>query len=408
VTKGLLDGVVVLDLGRVLAAPLAGQYLADMGADVLKIERPNTGDDARAYGPPFLQDTDGNNLDQSAFFLSANRNKKSVTIDYAKPAGLKILKDLIAGADVLIENFKAGALAKYGLDFASVHQINPRLVYCSISGFGQEGPLAHRPGFDGVFQAMSGLMSLIGQPDGSPGEGPLRVGVSIVDVITAYQAVIGILAALRESERTGKGQQVDVALLDSAIASLSHVAQLYLMTGEVPARQGNGSFAGAPSSTYQCAEGSIYIVGGANQHFAALCRTIDRPDLIQDKRFLSVASRIAHRQVLNEELCDEFKGRTAIEWTDLLDKAGVPAGPVNDLKEVFEDPQVRSRSMRRTVPHPKSGTLDLLGNPLNFSANPIENYAPPPELGADTERVLTERLGLSGEDIAALRQQGTI
>jgi crotonobetainyl-CoA:carnitine CoA-transferase CaiB-like acyl-CoA transferase len=407
-SKGLLSGVTVIDLGRVLAAPLAAQCLADMGAEVLKIERPGSGDDARSYGPPFLKDGDGNNTDQTAFFLSANRNKKSITIDYAKPAGQALLNRLIAGADVLIENFKAGTLRKYYLDFDAVHRLNPRLVYCSISGFGQTGPLSHRPGFDGIFQAMSGLMSTTGQPDGTPGEGPLRVGISIVDILTAYQAVIGILAALRASESSGVGQHIDLALLDSAIAAMSHGAQLFLMTGESPPRPGNGSFAGAPSGTYPCSEGMIYVVGSNNHQFAGLCRTIGREELIEDERYATIVARITNREALNAELKSNFLSRTAEEWTELLDHVGVPAGPVLDLEDVFALPQVKHRRMVRSAPHPTAGTVDLVANPLNLSAAPIDAYAAPPELGADTQRVLVDRLGLSHAEIDELRRQSAI
>jgi crotonobetainyl-CoA:carnitine CoA-transferase CaiB-like acyl-CoA transferase len=407
-SKGLLSGVTVIDLGRVLAAPLAAQCLADMGAEVLKIERPGYGDDARSYGPPFLKDVDGSNTDQTAFFLSANRNKKSITIDYAKPAGRALLKRLITGADVLIENFKTGTLRKYDLHFDAVHRLNPRLVYCSISGFGQTGPLSHRPGFDGIFQAMSGLMSTTGQPDGRPGEGPLRVGISIVDVLTAYQAVIGILAALRASEDSGVGQHIDVALLDCAIAAMSHGAQLFLMTGEVPRRSGNGSFAGAPSGTFRCAVGMIYVVGSNNHQFAGLCRTIGRLELLKDERYATVVARITNREALNAELQGDFLSRTAEEWTELLDEAGVPAGPVLDLEQVFAQPQVKHRRVVRSAPHPTAGVVELVANPLNFSDAPIDTYVAPPQLGADTQRVLVDRLGLSQVEIDELRRVAAI
>lgn len=406
-TPGALDGVRVLDLGRVLAAPLAGQLLGDLGADVIKVERPGVGDDSRGYGPPFLPAPDGPGI--AGFYLSCNRNKRSVTIDHATPEGQALLRRLAAGCDVLIENFRPGVLAKYGLDYASLAADNPRLVYCSVTGFGQDGPYRDRPGYDGVFQAMSGMMSVSGLPDGVPGGGPMKVGVSMVDVLAGLYAGNAILAALRHRDAGGgTGQHIDLSLLDCGLAALSHYAQNYLVSGEVPARRGNGGYGGIPSQSFRCADAEIFLVAGTDRQFAALCGVLRRPELAADPRFSTVPARIAHRGELLAVLDAVFVTRPAAEWIAALEAADVPVGPVNTLAEVFDNPQIRHRGATTTVAHPRAGAIDLLRNPIRLSRTPIDSYAPPPDLGGDTAEVLASVLGLTEREIADLRAGGVI
>ena len=398
-----LAGVRVLDLSRVLAGPLTGQMLADLGADVIKIERPGVGDDSRTYGPPFLTDRDGEPTDTAAFYLACNRNKQSVTVDHSTSAGQQLIRRLAACSDVLIENFRTGTLAKYGLDYAALREVNPRLVYLSITGFGQTGPYAERPGYDGVFQAMSGMMSVSGHP-----EEPMKVGVSMVDILTSLYASTAVLAALRHRDRSEEGQHIDLSLLDCGVASLSHFAMNYLVSGEVPVRRGNGGFGGVPSQAFQCADRPIFLVAGNDRQFRAFCAAADRPDLPQDPRFADTPGRIAHRESLLPELAKIFRARPRDEWLALLAAHDVPASPVNEMPEVFADPQIQHRGMLVEVEDPVAGGIPMPGNPLRFSGTPIERYTHPPRLGEHTGEVLGRVLGLTEAEVAELRARGVV
>ncbi|WP_406443153.1 CoA transferase [Streptomyces sp. NBC_00631] len=393
-----LAGIRVLDLSRILAAPLATQMLADLGAEVIKVERPGTGDDSRTYGPPFAPGTD-----TAAFYLSCNRNKRSVTVDHASAEGQEVIRALAARSDVLVENFRTGTLAKYGLDHESLRELNPRLVYLSVTGFGQSGPYAQRPGYDGVFQAMSGMMSVSGHP-----EEPMKVGVSMVDILTGLYAATAVLAALRHRDATGEGQFVDLSLLDCGLASLSHFAMNYLVSGEVPARRGNGGYGGIPSQAFQCKDKPLFLVAGNDRQFAAFCTAADRTDLLRDPRFATTSARIAHRVEILPVLEAILRTRTRDEWLTVLDEHDVPAGPFNEMPEVFADPQIRHRGMLVEVEDPVSGRLPLLANPIRFTATPIEGYTRPPALGEHTSEVLTELGGLTAAQVEGLRARGIV
>ncbi|WP_406163618.1 CaiB/BaiF CoA transferase family protein [Streptomyces canus] len=393
-----LAGIRVLDLSRILAAPLATQLLADLGAEVIKVERPGTGDDSRAYGPPFAPGTD-----TAAFYLSCNRNKRSVTVNHASTEGQELIRALAARSDVLVENFRTGTLAKYGLDHESLRALNPRLVYLSVTGFGQTGPYADRPGYDGIFQAMSGMMSVSGHP-----EEPMKVGVSVIDILTGLYASTAVLAALRHRDATGEGQFIDLSLLDCGLASLSHFAMNYLVSGEVPQRRGNGGYGGIPSQAFPCKDRPIFLVTGNDKQFAAFCAAADRTDLLQDERFATTPARIAHREDILPVLEAILRTRTRDEWLTVLDAHDVPAGPYNEMPEVFADPQIQHRGMLIEVEDPASGQLPMLANPIRFTATPIEGYAPPPALGEHTAEVLTALAGVTDRQLAALRNRGVV
>ncbi|HEX4584363.1 MAG TPA: CaiB/BaiF CoA-transferase family protein [Burkholderiaceae bacterium] len=395
---GALSGVRVLDLSRVLAAPLAAQMLADLGAEVVKIERPGSGDEGRSYGPPFLQDRDGNSTGTAAFFLACNRGKKSVTVDLACAAGQDIVRRLAAQSDVLIENFRAGALGRYGLDAASLCKLNPRLVYCSVTGFGQDGPYAARPGYDGIFQAMGGVMCANGYPDE-----PMKIGISMVDILTGQNAAFAILAALRHRDQvSGQGQVIDMALLDCGVAALSHFAMNYLVSGEVPRRRGNGGFGGVPSQAFACSDGMIFVVAGNDAQFTAMCKALERPQWGEDSRFNHAAGRVVNRDALLELLAGVLRERTVAQWLARLEAADVPASPVNELPAVFDHPQVRHRGMLVQSEHPQAGPIRLLASPLRMSATPVTEYPAPPTVGQHTREVLRGRLGVSEAEIDAL------
>lgn len=402
---GALAGLRVLDLSRILAGPLVGQMLGDLGAEVIKIERPGKGDDAREMGPPFLKNQAGNESDTAGFFLSCNRNKQSVAIDISAPDGQALIRNLAQQCDVVVENFKAGTLARYGLDYEALQQINPDLVYCSITGFGQTGPLASKPGYDGIFQAMGGLMSVSGLPEGEPGGGPMKVGISIVDIITAYNAVIAILTALRHRDAGGGGQMIDLSLLDCGLAALTHFAQNYLITGEIPERRGNGGYGGIPSQAFQCADRQIFLVVGNNAQYERFCEAIGRPDLFSDPRFCTGPMRITNRKVIIPLLEEIFREKPAAHWVETIDAAGVPVCFVNDVAQAFAEPQIVAREMLRTVPHPLAGALPIIANPLRFSKTPIETYTAPPALGEHSADVLSRVLGMDAATIEALRSR---
>lgn len=397
-TSGSLSGIRILDLSRILAAPFATQLLGDLGAEVIKVERPGVGDDARQYGPPFFGDAqDG----QSGFYLSTNRNKRSITIDHSKPEGAELIRKLASVSDVVVENFRSGVLAKYGLDYDSLSSINPRLVYCSVTGFGQDGPYAMRAGYDGVFQAMSGMMSVSGVPDGEPGAGPMKVGVSMVDVLTGLYASSAILAALHHRDNhTGTGQYIDISLLDCGLASLSHYVQNFLVSGAPAPRRGNGGFGGIPSQAFRCSDADIFVVASTPKQFAGLAEALGRPELTDDPRFSTVSARIANRDLVLAELSSIFVTDTASNWVKRLEDADVPVSPVNTMPDVFENPQIVHRAMRV---HTEVPGLDLLSNPLRFSDTPVADYAPPPRLGQDTNDVLREVLDLTDTDLDDLR-----
>jgi crotonobetainyl-CoA:carnitine CoA-transferase CaiB-like acyl-CoA transferase len=403
-----LVGVKILDLSRVLAAPLATQLLGDLGAEVIKVERPGAGDEAREYGPPFLMGSEGRPTADSAFFLSCNRNKKSVTVDLARPEGQEIVGKLASQSDALVENFKTGGLKKYGLDYESLRAVNPSLIYCSVTGFGQTGPYAHKPGYDGVFQAMSGFMSVSGHPDHMPGGGPMKAGISIVDILTSFYAAVAILSALHHRDvNGGRGQYIDLALLDSGIASLSHYAMSYLVSGELPKRRGNGGFGGIPSQAFACADGQIFLVASNNTMFRRFCAAIGCPTLAADPRFAATADRIASRDALIAILAETFKSRTVAEWLSLLDEADIPASPVNDFAAALKNEQVKHREMLVNVEHPAAGTIPLLRNPIRYSETPIESYSAPPLAGQHTSQIL-QRLGYDEAAIASLRSRNIV
>jgi len=377
---GALSNLKVLDLSRILAGPWASQLLADLGADVTKVEHP-AGDDTRRWGPPFMTDKQGEATAESAYFLCTNRNKSSVCIDMSTEEGQRQLRDMACAADVLIENFKVGGLAKYGLDYESLAALNPKLVYCSITGFGQTGPYKHRPGYDFLVQAMGGLMSVTGQPDGEPGAGPQKVGVALTDIMTGLYASVGILAALRERDVSGLGQQVDLALFDVTAATLANQASNFLVGGQVPERLGNSHPNIVPYQSFATADGHCIIAVGNDQQFLKLLDVLALDALKDDPRFATNAQRVAHRELLVPQLQAVLAGRDKAYWLAVLEQAGVPAGPINRIDEVFADPQLIARGMVINVPHPDNADLQLVGNPIKLSRTPVVYHKAPPRLG---------------------------
>lgn len=405
---GPLKGLRVLDLSRVLAGPWATQIFADMGADVLKVERPGAGDDTRGFGPPWILDrTTGEQVD-AAYYASANRGKRSITLDFTTRAGQQIALRLATASDVLVENYKVGALAKYGLDYESVRTLNPRLIYCSITGFGQTGPYRNRPGYDFLIQGMGGLMSVTGERDDLPGGGPQRAGVALADVTTGMYASSAVLAALYHRERTGEGQYIDLALLDSQVSVLINQGMNWLIGGEVPRRSGNGHPNIVPYQAFATSDGHIILAVGNDEQFRRFCDAAGSPQLATDPRYLTIADRNANRDTLIPTLTDILRQRTTREWIAMLESAQVPGGPINTIKDVFEDPQVIARRMRVDLPHPRAGTLPSIANPIRFSGTPIEYTHAPPVLGQHTEEVLREVLGLEDTDIEQLRDARAI
>ena len=405
---GPLKDVLVLDLSRILAGPWATQVLADLGATVVKVERPGEGDDTRRWGPPWLKDGDGADTAESAYYLGANRGKQSVAIDFTRPEGAELVRALARRAQVVVENFKVGGLAKYKLDWPSLRAINPRLVYCSITGYGQTGPYAQRAGYDAAIQAEGGLMSITGEPDGAPGGGPQKVGVAVADLMTGMYAVAGILAALRHADATGEGQQIDLALLDTQVGWLANQAMNHLVGGVVPGRQGTAHPNIVPYQVMPAADGHFMLAVGNDAQFRRCCAVVGRPEWADDPRFASNAARVAHRADLVPLLAAELRRRPAREWLDALARETVPCAPVNTIDQVFADPQVRARDMRIDLPHPLGGTVPMVGSPLKLSATPVEYRAAPPLLGADTRAVLREQLGLAEAQVDALAAQGVI
>ena len=411
-----LHGVRVLDLSRVLAGPWCTQTLADLGADVIKVERPmrhgSGGDDTRGWGPPFLRDRQGRDTAEAAYYLGTNRNKRSVTVDVARPEGQALIRRLAAGSDVFVENFKVGDLARYGLDSASLLALNPRLVYCSITGFGQTGPYRDRAGYDYAVQGMGGLMSVTGPSrqeiaDDAPGGGPQKVGVAVADLFTGMYATTAILAALRHRDRTGQGQAIDMALLDTQVAMLANLGANYLVTGVAPQRAGNAHQNIVPYQVFEVADGHLILAVGNDGQFAKYCEVAGRPDLAQDPRFVRNADRVRHRSVLVPLLAEIMRQRTRADWLSALEAAKVPCGPINDLAEVFADPHVQARGMTVEMAHPLADTVRLVASPMKFSASPVQYRRPPPLLGEHTDEVLAEA-GLDRSEIAALRDAGVL
>jgi crotonobetainyl-CoA:carnitine CoA-transferase CaiB-like acyl-CoA transferase len=401
---GALDGVRILDLSRVLAGPWCTQLLADLGASVIKVERPGEGDDTRGWGPPWRDSETMPGVRMASYFMSANRGKRSVAIDMANPRGAELVRELAAQCDVVVENFKVGGLAKFGLGYADLAAINPRLVYCSITGFGQDGPYAERPGYDFIVQGMGGLMGVTGVPDGEP----MRAGVALTDIMTGMYAVNGILAALLHRERTGRGQHIDVALLDVQVATMANQALYYLVTGNNPGRHGNAHASIVPYQAFSTRNGDITVAGGNDGQFRRLCAVLGQPELAVDARYATNAARVQHRAALIATLQTLFAAWDQHALLAALEDAGVPAGPINTLSQVFADPQVRHRGMAFTQHSPAMGAVPAVRCPLRFSAAPVGSDLPPPVLGQDTEAVLAEVLGLARDQIKALAAAGAI
>ncbi|ODV11882.1 MAG: CoA-transferase [Rubrivivax sp. SCN 70-15] len=404
---GALAGLRILDLSRVLAGPWCTQTLADLGADVIKVERPGTGDDTRGWGPPFLKDRAGQDTAEAAYYLGTNRNKRSVTIDISRPEGQALVQRLADGCDVMVENFKVGDMARYGLDAASMRARRPRLIYCSITGFGQTGPYRDRAGYDYAVQGLGGLMSVTGERDDLPGGGPQKVGVAVADLFTGMYATVAILAALRHRDASGEGQVIDMALLDTQVAMLANLGANYLVTRQPPRRAGNAHQNIVPYQVFEVADGHLILAVGNDGQFERFCAVAGRPELAADERFAKNAGRVRHREVLVPLLATEMRKRSRADWLAALEAAKVPCGPINGLDEVFADPQVRSRQMTAVMPHPLAGTVELVASPMKLSATPVQQRRPPPLLGEHTDEVLAE-IGLGAGQIAALRRQGVV
>ena len=397
-----LAGIKVLDISRVLAGPWCGQMLADMGAEVIKIERPQSGDDTRHWGPPWLSGST-----ESAYYLCANRGKRSVTVDMAKPEGQALIKQLAAQSDVLLENFKVGGLKKYGLDYASLKALNPGLVYCSITGFGQESPYAHRAGYDFMIQAMGGLMSLTGKPDSESGGGPVKVGVAITDIFTGLYAANAVLAALYQRRDSGKGCHIDLALMDVQVGVLANQALNYLTSGQVPQRLGNAHPNIVPYQAFATADGHMIVAVGNDEQFRRFCQVIDQPQLAQDERFATNGSRVQHRDTLIPLLELALGAQPTDTWLSAFEAVGVPCGPINTLDRVFDDPHVKARGLKQTLPHSQAGEVNLVANPIRINGESLSATTAPPTLGEHTDSVL-DAIGISDEQRLALRQAGII
>jgi len=405
---GALSHIRVLDLSRVLAGPWCTQNLADLGADVLKIERPGTGDETRHWGPPFVKDEKGVFTTETAYFICINRNKRSITVDISKPEGQTIIRELVLQSDVVVENYKVGDLAKYGLDYASLTQIKPDLVYCSITGFGQNGPYAQRPGYDYIVQGMGGFMSITGEADNKPGGGPQKAGVGTADLFTGMYATTAILAALVHRERTGEGQYIDMALLDTQVAVMANVSSNYLCSDEIPQRWGNASPIIVPYQTFPTSDGWVIIAVGNDSQFRQFVTAGGQEQLADDALYSKNPQRVLNREQLIPLLETMTRRKTKAQWLGLLEEAGVPCGPINNIKEVFENEQVKARGLQFDMPHPTTGSMKLVASPMRMSKTPVEIYLAPPTLGQHTEEILHDRLKLDSEQIHNLRDQGII
>ncbi|MFC7555142.1 CaiB/BaiF CoA transferase family protein [Pseudoroseomonas wenyumeiae] len=391
--SGPLPRIRVLDMTRIFAGPWAAQILADFGAEVVKVEHPKGGDDVRRMGFP-QKDAEGKETGDTSSFLAMNRGKRSVALDIATPEGQADLRALASKADVFIENFKAGGLARYGLDYASLAEVNPRLIYCSITGFGQDGPYAALPGYDPIFQAMSGLLSVTGNPDGAPGAGPALVGYSVSDINAGFYATIAILAALHHRDTvSGKGQHIDLALLDAQVAAHSHIAMNYMVSGKMPVRAGTASQINTPWQSFDTADRPLMVAVGNDRQFAQFCTVLGLPEVPADPRFATNRQRMAHKPELLPLLQQALVARTAGEWVELLNAAGISSGPLNDFGAAMQDPQLRHRGMWQEMPHPRAGTMPFVANPVRFSDTPVEYGRAPPQLGEHTREVLEDWLG---------------
>jgi formyl-CoA transferase len=405
---GPLGHLTILDLSRVLAGPWCTQLLADLGATVIKIERPGMGDDTRAWGPPFLKDAAGRDTSEAAYYLACNRGKLSVAVDFTQPAGRQVVSDLALQADVLVENFKVGGLAKYGLDYARLAAANPRLVYTSITGFGQDGPYADRAGYDFIIQGMSGFMSVTGERDDLAGGGPQKAGVAITDLMTGMYAAVAILAALALRDRTGQGQWLDLALFDSAVAMMAVMGMNHLVAGTPPGRAGNAHQNIVPYQVFKCADGHLILAVGNDSQFAKFCAVAGRPEWAGDERFARNENRVRQRATLVPMVADVIALRTRRDWLEALEAVGVPCGPINTLDQVFADPQVRARGLRFDLPHGLAGAVPQVGVPVKMSGTPLVPGLAPPLLAEHTARVLRERLGFTDDAIAALAANGVV
>jgi len=405
---GPLSKIRVLDLSRVLAGPWASQNLADLGADVIKLERPKIGDDSRAFGPPWVKDREARDTRDSAYFTSANRGKRSVTLNIARPEGQAIARELAGLCDVLIENYKFGDLARYGLGYADLNAVNPRLIYCSVTGFGQTGPYREHPGYDFMIQGMGGMMSVTGEPDGAPGGGPQRAGVPIADIITGMYASIAICAALAHRAESGLGQHLDLALLDSQIALLAYQNTNYFATGVPPRRIGNLHPNIVPYQPFKSSDGEVIVACGNDNLFRKFCDAAGCSELAQDPRFATNGKRVENRAEITRLINAVMRKKTTAEWLELLEAAGVPNGPINDIAQVFREPQVQARGVKIELDHAAAGKLPLVASPMRFSATPLEYRLPPPLLGEHTDEVLRSLLGKSDAEIARLRAEEII
>ena len=385
--SGPLKGIRVLDLTRVLAGPFATQILADLGAEVIKVERPGTGDDTRSWGPPYIKDAKGNDTTETTYFASCNRGKKSVTLDLTDAQAQKRIRELAGQCDVMVENYKVGDLVRYGLDYATLHKLHPKLIYCSITGFGQTGPYADRAGYDPIAQAMSGMMSVTGEPEDMPGTTPQRVGVAVVDLMSGQYAVIGILATLLHRKATGQGQHIDIGLLDVGVASMANIASAYLGAGVVSKRNGGVHPSVTPSQVFQCADGYVIVAAANDVQFRKLCEAAVRPGLAQDERFATNSARVRNRAIVMPLLEEVFRSRSVADWTATLAKAGVSCGPIYSMDQVFDDPQVKARGMVVEVPYAPAGVLKMTANPVRMSGTPLTHSVPPPLLGEHNDQV---------------------
>ena len=403
---GPLTGLRVFDMSRVLAGPSCAQILGDLGADVIKVERPGEGDDTRKWGPPYLKDPEGHDTDESAYYLSTNRSKRSISLDFTKPEGRDLARRLIARSDVLIENYKVGTLARHGLGYPELHKELPRLIYCSITGFGQTGPYAPRAGYDYLIQAMGGIMSMTGEPEREP----MKAAVAIADLMTGMYSAIAILAALRHRDASGHGQHVDMALLDTQVAALANLGQSYLTSGEVPSRLGNAHAAVVPYQVFKTSDGHIVLAIGNDGQYRKFCEFAGVPALADDPRFATNSARIVNRAVLVPEVAAIIACRPSAHWMSKLEPLGVPCGPINTLDQVFADPQIKARSMTVDLPHPAAGgkPTRLIASPIKLSETPVEYRRAPPTLGEHTEEVLRELLDLGENEVRALRERGVV
>ena len=404
---GPLTHIKVLDLSRVLAGPWAGQVLADLGATVIKVERPGVGDDTRVWGPPFLKAENGEQTKEACYFLAANRGKQSVTIDISTPEGQELVRKLAAQADIVLENYKVGTLIRYGLGYEDLKAVNPAIIYCSVTGFGQDGPLAELPAYDFMIQAMGGLMSVTGERDGQPGGGPQKVGMPIMDLMTGMWAAVGVLAALARRNETGEGEYIDLAMLDVMVATIANQGMNYLVSGKTPQRMGNKHPNIQPQDVFQCTDGQMVLAVGNDGQFASFCQAMNRPDLASDPRFTTNSSRVVNLAALMEILVQEIGQRSRAECIDALRLHGVPCGPINTIPEVLADPQIIHREMLRYLPHPTAGKVPQIVSPLRLKQNPLAFNDAPPLLGADTQAVLKE-IGVTPEQYAALLARGVL